>query len=99
MVSIPQGPTDAADEHQGHWASQGVLPEHNTGQVFHYMCKLLVIGSRILVVVRDTEGSKTPPPLAFALSQYGELLELMDSVPASMTRKAGADSAPVLDFQ
>ena len=98
-VHIPQGPVHAADEHEERRGSQGVLDEHTTGQVFYYLCRFSVIASRILLVVRNTEGSKTPPPLAFALSQYDELLELMDGLPASMTRKAGADCGAVLDFQ
>ncbi|KAF1975215.1 hypothetical protein BU23DRAFT_458985 [Bimuria novae-zelandiae CBS 107.79] len=67
-------------------------------QVFYYFCKLSVIASKILLVIRDTQGSKTPPPLAFAMAQFGELLELVDSLPQSMTRNAGACFAPVLDF-
>ena len=76
-----------------------LLYSHDTGEVFHHLCRLSVLASGILLVLRDTTGSKTPPPLAFAMMQYRELLELADNLPEEMRRKAGADSAPVLDFQ
>ncbi|KAJ4345723.1 uncharacterized protein N0V89_011858 [Didymosphaeria variabile] len=75
-----------------------MLHSHDSGQVFHYLCRLSVLASGIFLVVRDTTGSKTPPPLAFAMQQYRQLLEFVDSLPPGMQRKAGADYAPVLDF-
>ncbi|KAF9735825.1 hypothetical protein PMIN06_002189 [Paraphaeosphaeria minitans] len=94
-VSIPKPPEDNESEV---FANLKILRSHDAGRVFYHLCKLSVYASGIFLVVRDTTGSKTPPPLAFALQQFSQLLEFVDSLPNGMRRGAGADYAPVLDF-
>lgn len=87
------------DNESEDFASLKMLRSHDAGLVFYHLCKLSVYASGIFLVVRDTTGSKTPPPLAFAMQQYRQLLEFADKLPEGMRRSAGADYAPVLDFQ
>ncbi|KAL1603916.1 hypothetical protein SLS60_005508 [Paraconiothyrium brasiliense] len=94
----PKVPIPRNSESEGDIPQLKLLHSQDAGQVFHYLCRLSVLTSGILLVVRDTTGSKTPPPLAFAMQQYRQLLELVDSLPPEMQRKAGADYAPVLNF-
>ncbi|KAF2442155.1 hypothetical protein P171DRAFT_62402 [Karstenula rhodostoma CBS 690.94] len=94
-ISIPQASVDSNTED---FANLKMLRSHDAGRVFYHLCKLSVYASGIFLVVRDTTGSKTPPPLAFAMQQYSQLLAFVDKLPAEMRRSAGADYAPVLDF-
>ena len=96
-ISIPPPlPTNDQVEDQ---ATSRIPRSHDASRLFYHLCKLSIYASRIFLVVRDTSGSSTPPPLAFALQQYERLLEFIDGLPAGMRRSAGADYAPVLDFQ
>ena len=99
-VPIPRDPNSENDGFKaGPSLSEKVVHSYDASPVFYCFCKFSIISSQILLVVRDTQGSKTPPPLAFALAKYSELLELMDSLPETMKREAGPDSASVLEFQ
>lgn len=92
-------PPPSTSNHLEDLATPKILRSHDARRVFHHLCELSVHASRIFLVVRDTSGSKTPPPLAFALQQYSRLLEFIDNLPAGMRTSAGAEYAPVLDFQ
>lgn len=66
-------------------------------EAFMYLSKLCRIDSEALILLRDRELSR-PPPLAFTFSKYRKLLELMNSIPKSISR-TGKVSAAVLLFQ
>ncbi|PVH92923.1 hypothetical protein DM02DRAFT_698002 [Periconia macrospinosa] len=63
-------------------------------EAFAYLCRLNRIDCEALFVLRKFSR---PPPLAFALSKYGEFLNLMDGLPERLHRSANAP-AIVLAF-
>ncbi|KAF3039838.1 dolichyl-phosphate beta-glucosyltransferase, partial [Didymella keratinophila] len=65
-------------------------------EAFVYLSKLCRIDSEALILLRDPELSR-PPPLAFTFSKYRKLLELINSIPKSISR-TGNESAAVLLF-
>lgn len=66
-------------------------------EAYMFLCNLCRIDSETLIILRDPEITKPPPP-AFTLSKYKKLLDFIESLPESVKHVDNAPGA-VLHFQ
>lgn len=96
-LPIPEKPGAVCfDETQNKFVrSKGVITPED--EAFMYLCRLCAIDSEALIVLRDPDVTRPPPP-AFTFSKYKKLLDLIDSLPEGI-RHAERASGAVLYFQ